>query len=322
MGLTPRLKALKPTIRRLASKGWSAVSIARLYKIPRAEVLAILGAPARPPSPVGPARPICTQTATRVRKLALQGQDAAAIAEALDLCPVKVADFLGRLTPRQAHHRRRGQTLNRPRSAREQAALREWMPNRSADDDDLVVMLAPPPEPPAIAEPIPEPTAWEGGHASPKVGRIDGTPARRGKARPKVRPRLKGDGDGRVKLDAAARAEIRRLFAQGVSKRELARRFGVQPRAIRELLSGHTHAVDGVKPIPSPPPPATPPPATPPPKPSRWREPKGADLRTRGNADQLARDLVMLEVSEPAAVERPADPEPTAWGEKGRGHGY
>jgi transposase-like protein len=244
MGLTPRQKALKPSIRRLSKERWSADAIARLYDLTRSEVRAILAAPVRPPSPVGPARPIWAQTATKVRRLAFEeGKDAEAIAAILDLCPVKVADFLARLTPRQAHHRRRGPTINRPRSRREQEALREWAPNRAGDERDLVMLpadevldLVEVPEllgapPPAIAEP----NVWDDGPLSPKIGKVDGTPVRRGKARRKPVKR-RPDSDPRRKLDAAAREEILRLHAQGWGFRRLAKKFGVNQKSIRKLI--------------------------------------------------------------------------------------
>jgi hypothetical protein len=319
-GLTLRQKALKPSIRRLASKGWSADAIARAYKITRADVRDILATPVRPPPAIrtGAARPIWSRLATKVRRLLFeQGKTAAETAAELDLDPARVEDFLARLTPRQNHRRRQGATLNRPRSARELSALREWLPNRTADDRDGVMLPAVEVldlvELPGLP---PEPTAWEGGHASPNVGKVDGTPVRRGKARPKVRPRPKGDADRRVKLDAAAREEIRRLYAAGgISKRELARRFGGDHKTIRELLSGHTHAVDGVRPVPAPPP------APPKARPATWREPKGADLRSRGGAVERERDRVMLPAPEVLDVVPPAIAGPTAWPERSRGPG-
>lgn len=261
MPLTPRQNGCKPHVRRLANKGWSVDAIARAYKgrLTRAEVRAILDAPARPTSPVGPARPIWSRLATKVRKLLWEeGKSAEEVAALLDLDAAKVADFLERLTPRQAHHRRQGVTINRPRSRREQEALREWTPNRAGDERDGVMLpadevldLVEPPErlapPLAIAWTIPEPTIWEGGPVDP---RLDRTPGRRDA---KARRHKIGPDDARIKLDAATRQEIRRLARLGSTAAELARRYGVNESTIRDLLRGVTHRDDGAEPIPPPP---------------------------------------------------------------------
>jgi DNA invertase Pin-like site-specific DNA recombinase len=247
--LSPRLKALKPSIRRLASQGLSADAIARLYQISRADVRTILATPLRPLPPTGRDRRILGLIGTKVRRLHFEeGQDAAAIAEALDLDPYRVADFLDRLTPRQNHHRRRGVTINRPRSAREQAALHDWTPNRISDEDgaplDMPVpeLVAPELVAPELvvqgesSTPIIGPTLWDGGPISPMVGKIDGTPVRRGPA--KRRNARASDDDGRVKLDSEKRRQLRRLAKQGWGIRRLARHFGVSPHAIRDVLRG------------------------------------------------------------------------------------
>src|SRR5580700_8895514 len=232
MGLPKRLCGLAAVVRRLACKGWAADAIAREKRISTADVRAILDKPARRPPLTGRARPILAQTGTKVRRMHFdEGQDAAQIALALDLDPAKVTDFIQRYTPREAHCRRRGNTLGRPRSAREQAALRSWLRSRVADDDgpplrtipvpELLPGAPPPPSPSAGSYKPAEPTIWDEGPANPKVGKVDGTPVRRGKARPR-RYRKARAGDSRVKLDLAARQEIRRLARKGSGAAELA----------------------------------------------------------------------------------------------------
>jgi DNA-binding transcriptional regulator YdaS (Cro superfamily) len=372
MALTPRLNGMIPSVRRLASKGWTADAIARAQHITRAEVRSILAIPVRPPR----LRRIWGRMGTTVRRLHFdEGKGAAEIAAALVLDPVKVADFLDRLTPRQHHHRRQGVTVNRPRSAREQAALREWSPNRIADDDGPMLETAAAPEllPVEPSPPAVEPTVWTEGPISPKIGKVDGTPVRRGPARRKPRP-------SHGKFTPELRAEIRRLAKEGWSRERLAKHFKVKVETIQRLLDGISYACDGAKPVPAPPPaptigaripespsiPATPyrrtkaasnakltleqrdeirqlsregwgtkrlakrfgvdkkaihnlligstysddPGAPPrPPRPATWREPKGVDLRRRddGHDDD---DLVVLPTppiaAPPPAVEYPA----------------
>jgi lambda repressor-like predicted transcriptional regulator len=249
MVLTPRLKALKPSIRRLASKGWSADAIARLYHITRGDVRTILATPVRPPPPTGTARRITGQTGSKVRRLHFDGgRSAAAIAAALVLDPIKVADFLERYTPREAHCRRKGNTLGRPRSAREQAALREWPRFRRGDDDGPMLETAAAPELVPIELPAVEPVVWTDGSIDPKVGKVDGTPVRRGKARRTARKVR--DDDPRVKLDLARRNEVRRLAREGWTVLDLARRFEVDPTTIRDLLRGRTFKADRAEVIP------------------------------------------------------------------------
>lgn len=103
MALSPRLNALIPSCRRLASHGWSTAAIARACSITRAEVRSILAVPVRPPrQPRVPRPPIDPE----------------------------------RLVPRQRHRRRRVEgLLNRPRSPAEQARLSGW--DRLATDDPL-----------------------------------------------------------------------------------------------------------------------------------------------------------------------------------------
>jgi hypothetical protein len=242
--LTAGQWAMKPTVRRLANQGWSAAAIARRYRgmLTPGQVRTILASPVRRPSPVGPARPIWSRLATRVRRLHFdEGKTAAEVAVELDLDPARVEDFLSRLAPRQAHHRRAGATLNRPRSRREQDNLREWLPRRHGDDGrdhlmlpglDLVVELPEPlrDRPLAIVPPIPAPTVWEGGPMSPHATRERGPSRRKTKRLP--------DDHAAVKLDSAKRDEIRRLAKEGWGCRRLARRFGVGLTAIHYVLRG------------------------------------------------------------------------------------
>jgi hypothetical protein len=240
-------------VRNRAAAGWTAAAIAEGLRLDPDAVRAFLSPPPPPPPAPVEYRRIWGRMGTKVRRLHFEGgYPAAAIAEGLRLDPALTADFLARLTPRQNHHRRRGPSINRPRSRREQEALREWLPNRSAGDRDGVMLPELPAEVPDLVE-VPEPTAWEGGPINPKVGKVDGTPVRRGPA----------GREGR-KAPAVAAAS----------------------------------------------PPATSP--VPGPRPNRWREPKGNRSR-RGNADQRARDRVMLPAP-PAPPPPPAIPGPTAWG--------
>jgi hypothetical protein len=95
MALDPRINGSAPSIRRLARMGWSADAIARLYRITRDELRAILYPP---PAPAPRPRP--------------------------------TADELAALrAPRQSRDR----PLSRPRSRRELGALAEW--SRFNDDD-------------------------------------------------------------------------------------------------------------------------------------------------------------------------------------------
>lgn len=56
--------------------------------------------------------------------------------------------------------------------------------------------------------------------------------------------RNRGESNGRSKLTAGAAAEIRRAFAAGEANRsQLARLYGVSPKAIRKVLAGETWKV-------------------------------------------------------------------------------
>ena len=120
MALPPRLNRLGASVRRLASKGWSADAIVRVYPtLTRPDVRAILASPERPPRL---AREIRGRMGTRIRRLVAEGLPPSAIAEALNLDPATLAEFLDRLVSRQ------GKPLSRPRSRGEQAALSDRYP--------------------------------------------------------------------------------------------------------------------------------------------------------------------------------------------------
>lgn len=176
-------------------------------------------------------------------------------------------------------------------------SLEPW--DRSEPADEPAPSVAGPPVPAEI--PPAEPTAWDG-PLSPKVGRIDGSTVRRGPAR-KARKTVT-EGARYIKLDAAARAEIRRRARKGELPGALAREWGVHRRTIQDLLRGRTFGHDNAAPVaPTPNEPAIgehpsyppapvapvpePEPAGPPP-PRRGRAPR-LDAAARAEARELAR---------------------------------
>ena len=116
-----------------------AVLAGRTYRTPPAATLRrnlpVRDSHPRPSRAKTPTRRIHSRNGHAVRRLHFNdGWPADVIADALQLEPAAVADFLDRLTRRQHHKRRRESYLNRPRSRREQDALSEW--DRLAVDDD------------------------------------------------------------------------------------------------------------------------------------------------------------------------------------------
>jgi transcriptional regulator len=275
MPLSQRLNARKPHVRRLAAHGWTADAIARAYQLTRAEVRMILQTPVRPPSPTGPDRPIWARLATRVRRLHDEGRSDAAIALQLDLDPGRVEDFFRRLTPRQAHHRRRQQDiLNRPRSRREQAALCEW--DRLATDDPLG-------PPPAIADvDVPELLPVASGPVEVPTQIWPATVGPREDWGPMQASWTSGGTNGNAALTDADAVAIRHRRAEGVPRADLAREYGVSVATITRITRGDTYrdaaaaeVLDLVEVIPAPPP-------VPEPQGERWVEPPG-DRRRRGD---------------------------------------
>jgi hypothetical protein len=247
--------------------------------LPRADVARVLGCPeasvdeALRPRRAGPPRktgrpPGAGKLRGRVgawcRRLAELGHGPGRIGELLGIEPARVEDFFIRLEPRQCHPKRRGATLNRPRSRREQERLSDWAWAGDHDRDAAPAMVPVPEASPARARPmvtIPapepyrpaEPVEWDG-PVMPHGYRDDGTHAGRVKGRPKrrARPAVRPD-DPRVKLDPEARRDIRRRYAAGDAILSLAEEYRVDPTTIRALLRGRTFAGDRAKPIAPPP---------------------------------------------------------------------
>lgn len=247
---TPRLKSCAQYVRRLVKDGWSAVAAARRYGITAADVHWILDHPPRPPVNRGQARMIRGRLGPVVVRRILDGQSPDAIASELDLAEPAIVDWVIRLTPRQGHKRRRGKILNRARSAREQAALSDWLrfyapstfTTRPAPSADVVPAIA-------AAEPASavEPATWSG-PTSPNSVRF---PGRRGPARKSRRGRCKSDADRRVKLTRADRDEIRRLARdEGWGVQRIAQKFGVARSTVQNILSGKGFSGDRAKPVP------------------------------------------------------------------------
>jgi hypothetical protein len=259
---------------RLASKvrnrhalGWTAEAIAEALTLEPSAVRAFLSPPPRPRPPPPQGRPIWARLATRVRRLHDEGRSDAEIALQLDLDLGRVEDFFRRLTPRQAHHRRRQQDiLNRPRSRREQAALCEW--DRLATDDPLG-------PPPAIAAAdVPEllPVASEL-LSEPAGPREDWGPMQASWT--------SGGANGNAALTDADAVRIRERRAAGISRIDLAAEYRVSVSTITRITRGDTYrdaaaaeVLDLVEVIPAAPP-------VPEPQGERWVEPPG-DRRRRG----------------------------------------
>jgi transposase len=263
----------------------------------------------RPPRPRDANRPrVGGLTATRFRRLLELGYEPGRVAELLQVHPAAVDDLVERL------RRRQGQgELRRARTHREQAALCEW--DRFLGDPEPEPLPAMPddaqgvdPVKPAIAPATPTPRGdWGSIHATEAhyralsdddlrrfwtlhaaglwrrelaetfnvsmatVGRIlrAGPPAGVGPI-PARRYR---------KLDVAGVRRFWELRANGLTRRELAKTFGVSEDTVSRIIkagppTGETPAVEVL----DAPPPAMP--AESGPQPHRWSEPRGE----RGNA--------------------------------------
>lgn len=241
---TPRLKSSAPYVRRLITHGgWSADDVARLYGITPGDVEFILSHPPRKPAQCGRARLIRGRLGPVVRDRIVAGMPPDAIARELDLAEESVCDYILRLTPRQRHKKRTGPLLNRARSAREQAALSEWIRFQA----EAVSSASPAPAAPPV-EPSPpvEPELWEG-PADPCSQRF---PGRHRPGRKKKKRRRAPESDGRRALSRQQRDEARRLAGQGWGCQRIAKKLGVARSTIQDLLRGRSHHGDHAEPVP------------------------------------------------------------------------
>lgn len=210
---------LAANVRRRHLAGDDAATIAEDLALEPAAVAAFLSpkarAPRRRPAKPGP---------YSVRRLVECGLPVGEIAERLELDAGTVAAFMDRLVPRQPHPRRRGPTLNRPRSVREQASLSSWP--RDAGDD----------EGPPFSEPG-------------QVVDIDGSPPRTDRP-PTPEPAgewgsAHGSVTGRRSPNAAMSDgeadRARALRARGVPRAEVAAMFGVSVATITRITRSETY---------------------------------------------------------------------------------
>lgn len=215
--------AIVSGVRRLASKGWTVDAIARVYRMPRADVRAILDPPPRPVrlASSDPTRPIRGGLAMACRRRHARGDSAEAIASALKLRAGDVAAYLA--------------------SVDALASRRAWLLSAGPEcrDDGQGDVIAPPIAEAAAgklaAAEAPEPStpsAIVAGHCG-VWGSIHASTAAGGRA-------------GNAALSDADAEVIRQLRARGVARRDLADRFGVSPATITRITRGETYRASDV----------------------------------------------------------------------------
>jgi hypothetical protein len=224
-------------VRRLARAGWSADSIALREGIDADAVARILD------------RPIRGILAHRVRLRHGCGWTVEAIAEGLRIDVDAVRAFLfppppplpnplpkytlaERLARRERHCRMRDEAiLNRPRSRREMDALSDWRRFRRRDE----------PGPPAAPELLELPDVEPLDQVEGSAQICDSIPEPQGDWGPMQAAPRPGGASGNAALTDGQAERIRQRRADGVSRADLAREYGVSVATITRITRAETY---------------------------------------------------------------------------------